>query len=483
MLRILLVLAVTGRLVRYFTVAFIPPTLLALYEQEWLSAGSFLASAILGAVLGHLASRKYETPRLFHRSEAMAVVAFTWLFAALVAALPYMFMGFSFEDAFFESMSGMTTTGATILTNFESYDRSFFLWRAMTQWFGGLGVIALFVVVLPRLGIAGRQLFFAEASTAPSDAVSPQIRRSAGSLWKLYVALTGLCAIFLACGGMSLYESLLHAMTTLSAGGFSPQANSIAAYSSSYIEWVLIGFMFVAGASFPLQLRAAMGEPLVFLKDDEFLFYLFATILGGILLAALLEGFESLDAVRTGLFQSASLISSTGYASVDYNEWPDSARSILLIIMLLGGCAGSAAGGPKAIRHLLVGRTVLREVRQVLHPRAVLPLRYRGRAIPDQVLRAVFSLVALYVAGYLILGALLIFLGMEPIAALTASVACFGNVGPGLDAVGPMANFAHVGTPAKFLLSIAMWIGRLEIMTVIALLHPSVWKHLSVKRS
>lgn len=479
-MRLRLVLAIVGRLMRLFCLAFLAPTLLALWDGEWVVASHFAGSAAGGALVGTLMSLGYEPRRMLHRSEAMAIVSGTWLLVAAVAGVPYLFAGLSVPDALFESMSGLTTTGATVLQDFSRYGRAFFLWRAMTQWFGGLGVIALFVVVLPRLGIAGRQLFFAESSSAPGEGVSPQIRDSANKLWVLYVALTLLCMGLLYLTGMDVYESGVHAMTTLAAGGFSPNGSSIAGYANPAAEWVLVVFMFLAGASFPLQFRVFTGQdPLGFLKDEEFRFYTLVTVAGALGLAFVVSGgLPDADAVRAGFFQSASLISSTGFASVDYDQWSDSAKQLIVIIMVVGGCAGSAAGGPKAVRHLLVGRHVIRELRQVLHPRAVIPLRYNGRGVPDQVMRAVFTLAVIYVGGYFVIGVLLVWMGSEPITAFSASVACLGNVGPGFNAVGPMMNFAGLSTSAKLLLFAAMWIGRLEIVTVAALLHPSVWRTL-----
>ncbi len=479
-MRVRLVLAIIGRLLGMFSLAFLPPALLALHDRHYAAAGYFALSGIIGAVLGFLSSIGYKPPRLLHRAEAMGVVSGTWLFVAGVAALPYIFLGMSVPDALFESMSGLTTTGATVLQDFSVHGRPFFLWRAMTQWFGGLGVIALFVVVLPRLGIAGRQLFFAESSSAPGEGVSPQIRDSASRLWILYVALTLLCAGLLRIAGMDGYESLVHALTTLAAGGFSPNGSSIAGYANPAVEWILVPFMFLAGASFPLQYRVFTGkDPTGFFKDEEFLFYTAVTVGGGVLVAAIIAGgLPGEEHLRLGLFQSASLISSTGFASTDYNLWSDSAKQVLLLIMIVGGCAGSAAGGPKAIRHLLVGRHILREVKQVIHPHAVLPLRYKGQGVPSKVMRAVFTLAVIYIGGYFMVGVVLVWLGSEPVTAFTASLACLGNVGPGFNEVGPMGNFAGLSTTAKLFLFGAMWVGRLEIMSVMALLHPRVWRHL-----
>ncbi len=479
-MRLKLVLAIVGRLTAMFSLALFLPALLAAYDREMLMAANFVASALIGSLGGLVVSLGYVPPRLLHRAEAMGIVAGTWLVVAAVAGLPYVFAGLSWPDALFESMSGLTTTGATILVNFDAYGRAFFLWRAMTQWFGGLGVIALFVVVLPRLGIAGRQLFFAESSSAPGEGVSPQIRDSASRLWILYVALTALCAVMLWAAGMNVYEGLVHSFTTLAAGGFSPNGSSIAGYNNPAVEWVLVIFMFLGGASFPLQYRVFTGkEPLGFFRDEEFLFYTFVTVGGGVLVAAMLAGgLPHVEHLRLGLFQSASLISSTGFASTDYNLWSDAIKQVLLVIMVVGGCAGSAAGGPKAIRHLLVLRHIIREIKQVIHPRAILPLKYKGHGIPDQVMRAVFTLAVIYVGGYFLLGVLLVWLGSEPITAFTASLACLGNIGPGYNEVGPMGNFAGMSTTAKLLLFGAMWVGRLEILSVLALLHPHVWRNL-----
>jgi len=483
-MRLRLVSAVIGQLLRLFCVAFVPPLLLAAWDTDWWSALGFAGAGAVGAAFGTLLSWGYTRPRLFHRAEAMAVVAGTWLVVAAFAGVPYLFAGLGWADAFFESMSGLTTTGATILADFSPYGRSFFLWRAMTQWFGGLGVIALFVVILPRIGIAGRQLFFAESSSAPGEDVSPKIRQGASKLWVLYVALTVLCGLGLFASGLGVYDSVVHALTTLAAGGFSPNGSSIAGYANPAVEWTLVPFMFLAGASFPLQVRVFTGAaPKGFLRDQEFVFYAAIAAASTLLLSVILaDGAPGLEALRAASFQVTSLMSSTGFASTDYNLWPGSAKMVLLLVMVVGGCAGSAAGGPKAVRHLLVGRHLLREVRQTLHPRAVLPLRYNGRAVSHPVMRAVFALAVLYVGGYFVVGVLLVWMGLPMVAAFTASLACLGNIGPGFDAVGPMGSFAGLSVGAKVLLTGAMWVGRLEILTVIALLHPDVWRSIRLGR-
>lgn len=476
-MRLRTVLGVVGRLVLLFSPAFGVPFLLALAQARYAGAGGFFVGGLLAAGCGAAISRGAPRPSVLHRNEAMAVVASTWLLVSVFAALPFLVYGLSLPDALFESMSGFTTTGATVLTDFSLYDDAFYLWRAMTQWFGGVGVIALFVVVLPQLGIAGRQLFFAEASGAPGEGVSPSIRESAQKVWLLYGALTALCMGLLMACGMTFYEGVVHAMATLAAGGFSPNGASVAGYQNPGAEWVLVVFMFLGGASFPLQLKVGTQGLRVLRDDDEFVAYLGFTVAGALALAFLVAGGPpGEEHLRAGFFQSASIISSTGFASVDYNLWGDPARAVILILMVVGGCAGSAAGGAKVVRHLIVGRAILREVRQVLHPRAVIPLRYKDQPIADKVLRAVVALVTLYVGIVFVVGCVLVFLGSDPITAFSAAMACTGNIGPGFDLVGPMGNYAGFSDAGTILLTAAMWLGRLEIFTVLALLHPEAWR-------
>jgi trk system potassium uptake protein TrkH len=453
-----------------------------LFEQEWWSAFHFAAALIASLVAGTVASKGLPRAPLFRRSEALAVVAFTWLAVAAFAAIPYLFAGLGPVDALFESMSGLTTTGATILTNFSQYGRAFFLWRAMTQWFGGLGVIALFVVVLPRLGIAGRQLFFAEASGAPSEAVSPKVRHGAQRLWILYSILTALLAVLLMSAGMPVYESILHSLTTMPAGGFSPHAQSIAGYANPTAEWILVVFMLLAGTSFTLQYKVFTERFFGFLRDGEFIFYFSIMACGALAVACLLAGgVPGLEHLRLGAFQAASLMSSTGFASTDYELWPDAAKAVLIVVMVVGGCAGSAAGGQKSIRVLLVAKHAIREITRVLHPRAVLPLRYKRSPIPEDIMRAVFLLVGLFVLGHFATGTLLVILGADLVTGYSAALACLGNIGPAFGPAGPMGSYADFPAASKLLLVSAMWAGRLEIVTVLALLHRDVWRHIRLR--
>jgi trk system potassium uptake protein TrkH len=486
-MRIALVLGVIGRLLKLFCFAFLPALGLAVWDAwqngaAWTEAEYFAISVAATWCSGWLLSLLFVRNTDFRRAEALAIVAGTWMVVAHFAALPYMFSGLSYVDSFFESISGLTTTGATILTDFDAYGRSFFLWRSMTQWFGGLGVIALFVVVLPQLGIAGRQILFAEGSDATTDIISPSVRESARRLWILYCFLTVLEMLLLSTvAGMTLFESVCHSLTTMSAGGFSPNSASIAGYANPTAEWIIIVFMIFSGMSFPLIWLGFTRRPREFVRDGEFRFYISCLAFAAVGVAALLsEGLPSLENLRIGLFQSASLISSTGFASVDYAQapWTDGMRILLLFAMIIGGCAGSAAGGPKAIRNLLSLKFMWREFTRVLHPRGVIPLRHRGRAVPEDAMRAIINLVLTYMVLYLVVGSIVVMLGSTMVEGFSAALACIGNIGPGFGAVGPMENFASLHPLAKIVLSIGMWMGRLELVTVLVLLHPDVLRRL-----
>lgn len=478
-MRLLPVIGVIAELVSLFAIAFAGPALMALWDMHWEELALFAGPMLVAFLFGRLARRAPALTGVIYRSEALTVVAGTWLVIAGIGAVPYVFSGMRPIDALFESMSGFTTTGATVLTDFKAHGRAFYLWRAMTQWFGGLGVIALFVVVLPRLGIAGRQLFFAEATRAPAEAVSPSAQMSARRLWILYTALTVVLGLLLHWVGMEPYDAVVHALSTLSSGGFSPHSDSITTFTNPLIEWILCPFMILAGTSFTLLYRVVTGRPLALLRDGEFLFYLLTIGLSTTALTfALARDTPSVEHLRHGLFQVASLISSTGYASTDYNLWGDDARAILILVMVIGGCAASSAGGPKVIRWVLVLKHIVREITRVLHPRAVIPVRYKGQPVADDIMRSVFMLVVLYLAGHFLLGIALMLRGADMALAFSASIACLGNIGPAFGPAGPMGSFAVFDDVSKLLLIGGMWVGRLEIVTVLALLHPDVWRKL-----
>jgi trk system potassium uptake protein len=476
-MRFWLITTIIGRLLQYFSFALLIPALYACQSSP-IDSIPYVTALCIGVLFGEILKREHHSIPRVHRTEAMAIVSGTWLMISLLASVPYCFLGMNFFDAFFESMSGLTTTGATIITDFSYYNDSFYLWRAMTQWFGGLGVISIFVVILPKFGIAGRQLFFAESSSAPYEKADDFFLTGTRYIWLFYTILTLTCALLLFSVGMTPFDAFLHALTTLAAGGFSPNPESIMGYANPNIEWVLIAFMTIAGASFPLQFKIFSGDIHLAYRDVEFKLYLLSMIIGGGFLCLMLGG--GIDNLRTGLFQSASLISSTGFASVDYNLWDDSLKGVLIAIMLIGGCAGSAAGGAKVIRLYLSGQHILTELKKSLFPEALFNIKFNNRSLSIELLRMTFNLVALYVLTYILVALSLCFLGNDLIISFSASLACVGNIGPAFNELGPMGSFAGISNFSKIILIFGMWVGRLEVVTVIALLHPIAWRNLQI---
>ena len=477
-MRILVVVSTIGAFLRYFALAFFVPAFVSAYYGERFDAVAFGASGLGAAALGHLMIRDRTRAEDLKRVEGVAIVAATWLLLSFAAAVPMAIVGMPPVDAFFEAMSGLTATGSTAVRDFDDFGRGFFIWRGVTHWIGGLGVIALFVAVLPRLGIGGRQLFFAEAPGPTDEKLTPQIRQTAKALWTVYAGFTALHVILLLAVGMPIFDSVSTAMSTLGAGGLLPHPESMAGYRNPSAEWITILFMFIAGANFALHYRALRGEVHVFARDEEFRAYfgivLVATLMLVVFLRPEVPAFG--DRVRHALFQSVSILTTTGFASVDFQQWNDQAKIVLLALMFIGGCAGSAAGGPKVVRQVLIARYTLLELRRVLHPRGVLPVKLGGRVVQDDVMRGVLVFFLFYLLTFAVCTLIVSAFGADIVTSITAAIACLGNIGPGLNAVGPMSNFADLHPVSKIVLACAMWIGRLEVLTVLALMRPEVWR-------
>ena len=478
-MRILVVIQTTGGFLRFFSLTLLAPLAVALLYDERTEALAFALTGVLSAGAGHLmVGRRRVAIENLRRVEALAIVAGSWLLLSCSAAIPYLLTGMGPIDAMFESMSGLTTTGATVIRDFSQFGHGLFFWRSLTQWFGGMGVIALFVAVLPRLGIAGRQLFFAEAPGPTDERLTPQIRKTAAALWSVYAGLTVMQFLALILTGMPVFDSACHAFTTLAAGGFSPHPLSIAGYRNPAAEWVITVFMFAAGANFALHYRTLRGEPKAFLVDEEFRAYVGIVVMSVVLLVVFMRPDvpNVLDEIRIGAFQVLSILTTTGFASVDFQLWDEQSKMVLLALMFIGGCAGSAAGGPKIVRQILIARYTLTELRRTLHPRGVLPVKLGGRVVPEEIMRGVLVFFLFYLLVFAVCTMVVSAFGADLITAVTASIACLGNIGPGFNAVGPMANFADLHPVSRVVLTAAMWVGRLEVVTVLALLRPEVWR-------
>lgn len=441
-------------------------------------AGGFVLTAVVSGALGVPLVRFGSARGEPTRREALLAVLLLWLLVPLAGALPFWWSGsYTLLDAVFESMSGFTTTGATVLREFADVPATLFMWRALTQWIGGVGIIVLFIAVFPQLAIAGRQMFHAEAPGPTDELLTPRLRHTASAVLVVYAGLTVACAVAYALAGMTAYDAVAHSFTTLSAGGFSPHPRSFQAFDSAAIEWLGTLFMLLAGVNFALQYRALTGRPRDLVRDAEFRAYLFIALGAGLILTAfLLALYPAADAARHGFYQVVSIFTSTGTASADFALWPERAQLVLVLLMFAGGSAGSAAGGVKIVRWLIVAKLAMREVRQLLHPRAVMPLRLGGRAVTDEVVRSVSAFVTLYAALFVGSAAVLVVFGADFVTALTAAISCLGNVGPGLGAVGPMQNFADLHPVSKGLLVFTMYAGRLEVVPLFVLFTSEWWR-------
>jgi len=417
--------------------------------------------------------------------EGFAIVTFAWASTAMFGALPYLLSGATHSPiaAVFESMSGFTTTGATIFTDIEALPHGILFWRSFTHWLGGMGIIVLAIAVLPFLGVGGMQLFRAEVPGPTPERLRPRITQTAKLLWYVYLGITVLQTLCYLLGGMSLFDAVTHTFATLATGGFSTRSASIAAFDSPYIHWVTIVFMYVAGVNFALHFRAATGR-LEYFRDHEWRFFTGVVVCASLLLASLnliggsydisLKGLE--QALRDGFFQATSITTTTGFVTSDYELWAPGARMILFALFFVGGMAGSTGGSIKAVRVLLLLKQTAMELRKHLHPRAVLLARIGKQVVKEDVMANVVGFVILYLLLFLAGALALSLTGIDVLTALGASAATVGNIGPGLGNVGPTDNYGWMSGPALTVLSFLMLAGRLEIYTVLLLFHPETWK-------
>ena len=485
-MRIGIVLRVLALISLIVTLFMLFPLLLAVYDgtgDRPALIASFAAGLLTSAFLFRSGSRRGVYEELGIR-EAVAVVGFSWVIASAVGALPYRLSGVtaSYADAFFETMSGFTTTGATILTNIEALPRGLLLWRSLTHWIGGMGIIVLSLAVLPFLGVGGMELYKAEVPGPTPEKLTPRVQQTALYLWGVYVLLTVLETVLLAAGGMGFFDALNHSFSTIATGGFSTKNASVGHFNSAYIEWVVTFFMFVSGINFSLHFLALTGRWRAALRDEELRSYALLAAAASILIALFLLGqgfFERAEpALRAAAFHTMSLMSSTGFVTANYDLWPEFTRFLLLLLMVVGACAGSTGGGCKVVRFLLLGRQIQAEVRSLLHPRAVVNTRVNAQVVSIRSLSSVTAFFMLYIF-ILVLATLAVtaFGGpkLDFVASLSGVVACLSNVGPGLGALGPVENFSWLPEGVKWIFSFCMLAGRLELFAVLLLFVPETW--------
>ena len=449
-------------------------------RQAVFAFGVSAGVALLCALSGFLSFRPFRDATLLTR-DGFLVVVLSWLVVSAFGALPYVISGSipRYTDAFFETMSGFTTTGATLLTDIESLPRSVLFWRSLTQWLGGMGIVVLTVAILPRLGIGGLKLMRSEAPGPTLEKLTPRVAGTAKILWLVYLGLTVLEAALLLAGGLPLFDAVTHTFSTIATGGFSPRAASVGAYGSAFVDAVVTVFMLLAAVNFSLYFQAMRGRPGKLLGNLEVRTFIGIYVVAAAVVTLSVTGpvYESLgEGLRFGAFQAASLLTGTGFTTADYDAWPTLARAVLLVIMLIGGCAGSTAGGIKVIRVATLFRQALNEFKFLIHPQGIFTLRIGDRRVKKDILYPVAMFFFLYIG--LVLLTTLIVAGSSPdlATAVSTGLATVGNVGPGFGAIGPTENYAFYPAAVKWWLSFAMLTGRLEVYSVLVLLTLTFWR-------
>jgi len=454
-----------------------------LYGQN--DARAFLFSALITLCAGLLMSRIRVKTNNFYTRDGFAVVALSWIFVSVFGSLPFLISGAipSPVNAFFETVSGFSTTGATILDNVEVMPYGILFWRSFIHWMGGMGVLVLTLAVLPSAGASFYHVMKAESPGPSPEKIVPKIGQTAKILYSIYIVLTALLVIFLLIAGMPLYDALIHAFGTAGTGGFSIKNLSIGAYGSVFVDVIITVFMFLFGINFTLYYYMLKGSIKSIFKDEEFRFYagvVIASIIA-ITLDLVLNGFYSFgEGLRHSAFQVNSIISTTGYATVNFNLWPVFSKFVLVMLMFIGPCAGSTGGSMKCIRYLLLFKIIKRELSKIIHPRAVHTVKLAGKAVDETTLWGTMSFFFIYIIMFVISSLIITLDGEDLVSSFTAAAAAIGNIGPGLEVVGPMGNYSGFSNLSKIILSFCMIAGRLEILPIFILFSPTAWKKASI---
>ncbi len=463
-------------------VAMLLPLGVGLYAAEWGSVRALLEAMLLIALVSAVL-RVYSAgkPQNVFRREAVAMVGLGWFATAFLAGLPFLFSGSvnSLVDAFFESASGFTTTGATILTDVERLSQSMLLWRSTTHWLGGMGIIVLFVAIFPQLGVGARRMFGAEVPGPITEGLKPKIRETSMLLWRIYLGLTLAEFVALMIAGMSPFDAINHAFATMATGGFSTRNASVGAFASPAIEWIIILFMFAAGANFSLYFLLLRGRIKNVLRDAELRVY--SLIVVGVSLAITVnfwgrhQGLH--DSLRAAMFQTVSIATTTGFGSDDFDQYPALSKALLFLLMFVGASAGSTAGGIKVSRLIVVVKAAWLEVLRSFHPQGVKRVHLGHSPLDGELVRGILAFFALFMLSFAAATLYMTWLGYDLITASSAVIASLGNIGPGFARVGATQNYAFVHPSGKIVLSVCMILGRLELTTVFALFSRALWRH------
>ncbi len=473
---------ILGMLMMIFSISLLPPVLVSLIYQDYAAKG-FLIAFFVTVTIGLLAWLPVRKIRHELRlQDGFVIVALFWGVLSLIGSLPFMLSEqphMSLTDSFFESISGLTTTGATVITNLDEMPKAILYYRQQLQWLGGMGIIVLAVAVLPMLGIGGMQLYKAETPGPMKDTkLTPRITETAKALWIIYLSLTVVCAVAYWLAGMTVFDAVGHSFSTIAIGGFSTHDASMGFFENPLIHLIAIVFMYIAGINFALHFMAYRGKTLrEYWHDSEFRFYSGILLFASIAVVAFLyfSGiYNGRESIIKGVFQLVSFATTSGFTTADFNQWPGFVAILLLFTSFVGACAGSTGGGIKAIRGLLLIKQGAREVKRLIHPSAQIPVRVGDKVISPRVIDAVWGFFALYVASYTVMYLALAATGLDLMTAFSSVAAAMNNLGPGLGAVS--SNYAAINDPAKWILCFGMLLGRLEIFTLLVLLSPGFWR-------
>ncbi len=458
-------------------------TVISFYYREYCGDAMLACSTvtlIAGTVLRLLGFEDIEKP--IGKRESFLTVTLSWIVMSVFGMMPYYFSGVipDIHNAFFETMSGFTTTGSTILLDIDSIPNGLHFWRCLTQWIGGIGIIVFALILLPVVGGNASVLYDAEVTGISRERFRPRASQVAKRLWLTYISITSILIFLLWIGPMNLFDSVCHAMSTLSTGGYSTKQASIAYWDSAYIEYVISVFMFVGGTNFSLIYFFIKGKPKKLIQDEEFRWYFFICMIFTLIIAAGLFFSDHIGNIeqsfRTSLFQVVSVITTTGFATADYVQWGAFYIFIVCLLMLFCACAGSTSGGVKIVRIVVLFKNAINEFKHQVHPNAILPVRLNGNVVPIDVVTKILAFMFLYLSILIISFLVLSFTGMGFEESIGSAISCMGNVGPGLGTTGPSGHFADIPTFSKWYLSFLMLTGRLELFTVLSLFMPAFWK-------
>ncbi|GAN33322.1 MAG: TrkH family potassium uptake protein [Candidatus Brocadia sp. AMX2] len=492
-MKISIVLYTVGNLVLMLAGILLVPLGVAFYYKEDAAMWAFVYTIIVTGIFGGLSKAFFRKKEDIGIREGIAIVTLSWIICILLSALPFWYSGActTYCDAVFETTSGFTTTGASIFKEVEILPQSILFWRAFTCWVGGMGIIVVFVALLPAMGVSGYQLFSAEVSGPTADRLKPRIGETAKLLWYIYLAITASMILTLFCGGMPIFDAVCHTFSTVSTAGFSTKNTSIAYYNSLYIEIAVAAFMFICGCNFALYYKCFQKEFKKVFKNSELRFFAGLILMAIVFIATTLyfsqpesynggikdnRYYDLGNSFRYAFFQVITVCTGTGHVSTDFDLWPNAPRFLLVLLMFIGACAGSTGGGIKCVRILLMLKSSAREFGRILRPRMVKHVKLNGESVSEEIITESSVFFVVYLGFFGISTLALMALNTDIITAFSAVATCMANCGPGLAKVGPMANYSEIAYAGKWILSFCMLLGRLEIYSLILIFLPILWK-------